>query len=237
MAAGKGTRLGSSVPKPLTSIGNESILTRIINTANKLDPDKIAIVVGHKSEEVISHVRNNLANTINIDFALQENLNGTLGAVEAGISNVPKECELLLILPSDNGWFLEKETLEKLLKTHLREQAVVSILLSKEFNEGLHKIEYHTNEKKVIGIRLRVNQEGGDDTYLAGTGILCINKDFFIENKNLIPQLPNGEYTVSRIIEVAFIQNKNVAYETVGSNEILTINTPEDLERFKLLSK
>lgn len=237
MAAGKGTRLGGSVPKPLTSIEDESILTRVINTANKLNPDKIVVVVGHRSEEVILHVRTNLANIINTDFALQESLNGTLGAVAASISNIPKESELLLILPSDNGWFLKKETLEELLKTHLKEQAVVSILLSREFNEGLHKIEYHTNEKKVLGIRLRTDKEGGDDTYLAGTGILCINKDFFIENKHLIPQLPNGEYTVSRIIEVAFTQNKNVAYEIVDSNEILTINTPEDLERLKLLSQ
>ncbi len=233
MAAGKGTRLGGQIPKPLTTIKNQSILVKIINTVSKLKIENIIIVIGYKSKDVEDHVKKNLNHLSNILFAIQEILDGTLGAVVSGMNKISNNTDLVLVLPADNGWFLKPQTLERLIKTHTSTKAMVSLLLTREFNEGLHKVGYLTDKKRVLGVRPVNKEEIGEYGHLSGTGIICLNKYYFENNKHLIPQLPNGEYAVSRIIEVAINQFKNVSFEIVDKDEILTINTPEDLEYLK----
>ena len=47
LAAGKGTRMYSKWPKVLHEIGGQSMLEHVINTARKLNPQSINVVVGH----------------------------------------------------------------------------------------------------------------------------------------------------------------------------------------------
>lgn len=237
MAAGKGTRLGGVLPKPLSVvIDKESILSRIIKVLLKLNVIKIIIVVGYKSDEVINHVNQNFQNTNNISFVIQNELNGTLNAVETGLTAVPEDSEQIIVLPADNGWFLKSKTLHTFTKEHLEKHAVVSILLTKEFNDSLHKVEYKVSDNKVVDLKLRGDEQNDNQIYLAGTGILCIKKRYFLANKHLIKPLPNNEYTVSRIVEVALSQNKIVGYSVVDINEVMTINTKEDLQKLRSLA-
>lgn len=237
MAAGKGSRLGNTVPKPLSIItNNESILSKITGTILKLKPARIIIVVGYKAKDIISHINNHYKIADNISFTIQEPLNGTLGAVEVGMRLIPNKLASVLILPADNGWFLKAETLQSLINRHFADRATVSILLSSEFDDSLHKVEYLTSEKRVLDVRLRTKGNDIDQTYLAGTGIICLEKEYFTENKHLIKPLPNGEYNISRIIEIALAQEKVVGYVVADKNEIMTINTKKDLEKLMLLA-
>lgn len=237
MAAGRGSRLGNAVPKPLSIItDDESILTKIVRTILHLEPGRIVIVVGHKAEEIMNHVTSHYKNGNNLSFAIQEHLNGTLGAVEAGMRLIGNESTTIMILPADNGWFLKAQTLRSLMERHSAEGASVSILLSHEFNDGLHKVEYLVSGKIVSGVRLRMDKNDINQTHLAGTGILCLEKKYFEENKHQIKPLPNGEYNISKIIEVALAQGDIVSYVVADKNEIMTINTKKDMEELLLLA-
>ena len=46
LAAGKGTRMASSLPKVLHKLSEKTLLQRVINSCNELKPDKIFIIVG-----------------------------------------------------------------------------------------------------------------------------------------------------------------------------------------------
>ena len=59
LAAGKGTRMESSLPKVLHKISGKSLLQRVIDSCIELKPDKIFVITGHKSEEVQKSIRNN----------------------------------------------------------------------------------------------------------------------------------------------------------------------------------
>lgn len=238
MAAGRGSRLGNTAPKPLSVINNnETILSKIIRTVFKLKPNKLIVVVGHKADEVVSHVRDCFKNDYNINFVTQGRLDGTLGAVEVGMSLISDGLSSVLVLPSDNGWFLKAKTLKSLVRKHLMSHTTVSILLSKEFNNDLHKVRYLISEEKVLEVQLIENNNNSRQTYLAGTGIICIEKKYFDENKHLIKPLPNGEYTISRIIEIALSRGETVSYVIADKNEIMTINTKKDMEKLRLLAK
>ena len=51
LAAGKGTRMESSLPKVLHKISGKSLLQRVIDSCNELNPDQIFVITGHKSKE------------------------------------------------------------------------------------------------------------------------------------------------------------------------------------------
>ncbi len=52
LAAGRGTRMRSSLPKVLHRLANRSLLRHVVDTSNKLDPEQIIIVFGHGGEVV-----------------------------------------------------------------------------------------------------------------------------------------------------------------------------------------
>ena len=46
LAAGKGTRMASTLPKVLHKLSGKTLLQRVINSCNELKPYKIFIIVG-----------------------------------------------------------------------------------------------------------------------------------------------------------------------------------------------
>ena len=50
LAAGKGTRMESSLPKVLHKISGKSLLQRVIDSCFELKPDQIFVITGHKSK-------------------------------------------------------------------------------------------------------------------------------------------------------------------------------------------
>ena len=52
LAAGKGTRMRSSLPKVLHKLNGKSLLSRVLDTCFELNPDKVFIIVGHKNNVI-----------------------------------------------------------------------------------------------------------------------------------------------------------------------------------------
>ena len=52
LAAGKGTRMKSSLPKVLHRISGKTLLQRVIDSCTELNPDQIFVIVGHNAGEV-----------------------------------------------------------------------------------------------------------------------------------------------------------------------------------------
>ncbi len=59
LAAGKGTRMESSLPKVLHKISGKSLLQRVIDSCLELNPNQIFVIIGHKSKEVKDSIPNN----------------------------------------------------------------------------------------------------------------------------------------------------------------------------------
>ena len=54
LAAGKGSRMRSDLPKILHQVGGKNLLTHVVDSSLELAPEKIHIVVGHGKEAVMS---------------------------------------------------------------------------------------------------------------------------------------------------------------------------------------
>jgi len=95
MAAGRGTRMKSDKPKVLHTVGGMSMLQRVVNTAGRVEPRDIVVVVGCGSELVQQSVQGE-----NLHFVLQEPQLGTGHAVQQALPLLP-DSGVTLILNGD----------------------------------------------------------------------------------------------------------------------------------------
>ena len=79
LAAGRGTRMRSGLPKVLHPIGGMPMLARVLETAQSLGPEKIIVVVGHGADQVRSAMQElpDFTESIPIDWVIQDPPQGT----------------------------------------------------------------------------------------------------------------------------------------------------------------
>ena len=129
LAAGKGTRMKSSLPKVLHKISGKSLLERVIDSCNELKPNQIFVITGHKSKEVQESIPENKK----IQFIIQDPQSGTGHAVQVLCKAVKKNEGKLLVLNGDVP-LIKPETLNSLLDLHDSKNADVSLITTKKKN-------------------------------------------------------------------------------------------------------
>lgn len=93
LAAGKGTRMHSNLPKVLHKIGGQAILRHVIDCAKQLNPIKIVVVSGYGSEQVQHAFEND-----NIIWAEQKEQLGTGHAVQQALPYLDIDANTLILL-------------------------------------------------------------------------------------------------------------------------------------------
>jgi len=121
MAAGKGTRLKSRLPKVLHEVGGKSLLSHVIAAATKLVPAKdIYAVVGHQAEKVKAAVASS-----GIGFVEQTEQRGTGHAIQCAREAIAGY-ENILVLSGDAP-LIQAETLSALLEFHQAQKAAMTL--------------------------------------------------------------------------------------------------------------
>jgi bifunctional UDP-N-acetylglucosamine pyrophosphorylase/glucosamine-1-phosphate N-acetyltransferase len=108
LAAGKGTRMRSNLPKVLQPLAQKPLLGHVVATADRLDCQDIVTVIGHGAELVAERIRHP-----NMTFAMQEEQLGTGHAVQQAVPHFSDE-DTVLILYGDVP-LTRAETLQDLL--------------------------------------------------------------------------------------------------------------------------
>jgi bifunctional UDP-N-acetylglucosamine pyrophosphorylase/glucosamine-1-phosphate N-acetyltransferase len=123
LAAGKGTRMKSEVPKVLHRISGRSLIEQVLRTADALEPATSTLVVGHGA----SQVRDALASQSHLQFVVQD---PQLGTGHALLQTAPllrgKQGTLLLL--SGDVPLLTSRTLAGLTVTHRETGAMATVL-------------------------------------------------------------------------------------------------------------
>lgn len=92
LAAGKGKRMYSALPKVLHPIGGQPMLARVIATARQLQPAKIVVVYGHGGEQVRATIQD-----ADVEWALQAEQLGTGHALKMALPYLPKDGHTLVL--------------------------------------------------------------------------------------------------------------------------------------------
>ncbi|HKW63677.1 MAG TPA: bifunctional UDP-N-acetylglucosamine diphosphorylase/glucosamine-1-phosphate N-acetyltransferase GlmU [Candidatus Acidoferrum sp.] len=121
LAAGKGTRLKSSLAKVLHKAGGRTLVEHIVRACGPLKARETVVVVGHQAEQVAAAVEPLWAVPV-----LQQPQNGTGHAVQVAKRALGR-AKLALVLPGDAP-LVRTETLKTLIATHRNGNAAATIL-------------------------------------------------------------------------------------------------------------
>ncbi|MBE9029093.1 bifunctional UDP-N-acetylglucosamine diphosphorylase/glucosamine-1-phosphate N-acetyltransferase GlmU [filamentous cyanobacterium LEGE 11480] len=123
LAAGKGTRMKSDLPKVLHPLGGKLLVERVLEVAETLQPTRRLAIVGYRRETV----REALAHVANLEFVEQVEQLGTGHAVQQVLPHLEDFDGDFLVLNGDAP-LLRPETLQQLLKVHREKGQAATIL-------------------------------------------------------------------------------------------------------------
>ena len=229
LAAGKGTRMKSALPKVLHPLANKPLLEHVYNTARQLGAAEIVIVYGHGGEQVLQVCKH-----FDAKWVEQKQQLGTGHAVQQALPVINLKNDVLVLY--GDVPLTEVTSLSPMLQSLENKLALMSVQLEQPFGYG--RILRDQNNR-VVGI---VEQKDASDEQKriteVNTGILAANGATV---KKLLDRIDNknsqGEFYLTDIFALA-AQDKieittnqpGAAYEVEGVNNRLQLAT---LERIK----
>ena len=228
LAAGKGTRMQSNLPKVLHPINNKPMLLYVTDVAKTLNPDKIIVVIGYKKELIIKALSNE-----NIIFVEQKNQNGTASAINECIPSIKKFKGNILILSGDVPLITSK-TLKEFINSHNQNKALAS-LISTDLDEpkGYGRIIKNNNNQLINIVEHKDANKNQLKINEINSGIYIIKSKLILEK---IPLINNNnmqkEYYLTDIFN--FINEKHTSiFKVNDSNEIAGINNVDQLKKLE----
>lgn len=153
MAAGKGTRMKSTLPKVLHPVAGKTLLEHVLINTSKINPYKLFIIVGYKADSVKKVI---LENKENIDLKKLEIVEQI---EQLGTGHAIMQVEPLLdnfegdvIIVSGDVPLLTSKTLLNLYELHIKNKSAVTILSTKLENPTSYGRIIRDNNNNVIKI-------------------------------------------------------------------------------------
>jgi len=227
LAAGIGKRLRSKKAKVLHEVAGEPMIRHVLRKAIALDPEKIIIVIGHQSEEVVGCIKESLPM---IKVVRQKELLGTAHAVLQTESSLCDFDGTILILSGDVP-LVEEESLRLLIKHHKKagnDLTIVTTIVNNPYGYG-RVLREDGKIKRIIEERDATDEERRIREI--NTGVYAVKKGFlFNALKKVKRDNQQGEYYLTEIIGIADREGKMVGAFSIGNSiEVMGINTRVEL--------
>lgn len=222
LAAGKGTRMHSNIPKVLHKIGGKAILGHVIECAKALKPQKIIVVYGFGGETV----RDSFANE-NITWVNQAEQLGTGHAVQQAAAFLDVDAISLVML--GDVPLVDVATCDALLQQASNQLAILSF--NKADPKGYGRIVRSENQHVMAIVEHKDATELQRSIVEVNTGIMAMPNIYLSQ---WLTQLTNnnaqGEYYLTDIVALAVKQGIPVVAEITDDEWSVTgINSKPDL--------
>lgn len=228
LAAGKGTRMQSDLPKVMHEVLGRPMVHWVVDACRDAGAERIVVVVGHMADLV----RESLADSPGVSFVEQLEQLGTGHAVDQArpvFADTPERDVLVLC---GDGPLIRAETLRTLLDTHRSTGADATLATA--------VIDDATGYGRIVrdadgGFERIVEQKDATPEQLA---IREVNPSYYcfragplferlgrIDNRNA-----NGEYYITDIFGLARGDGSTVSVvDAVPAEDVLSVNTPDQL--------
>ena len=223
LAAGRGTRMKSDLPKVLHTIAGRSLVERVLDSCSLLDLERQIVIVGYEGDQV----KQALSNRQQVEFVEQTQQLGTGHAVQQVMSALSDYEGDLLVLNGDAP-LLRPETLQKLVQTHQSNQNAATLLTANLPNpQGYGRVFCNGNnfvnhiiEDRDCNIAQKQNRR-------VNAGIYCFNWQKLAE---ALPKLSTDndqqEYYLTEVVDYL---NPVMAYDAEDYLETSGINDRQQL--------
>jgi bifunctional UDP-N-acetylglucosamine pyrophosphorylase/glucosamine-1-phosphate N-acetyltransferase len=226
LAAGKGKRMKSDLPKVFHQLGGRPMVEYVVKTTRAAGAGRIILVVGHKWEQIKHHLQR-----LEVEFVVQKQQLGTGHAVlqaEPLLSDFEGD---ILILCGDVP-LLKADTLKNLLEEHRKHSASATVLTSlPEDPSGYGRII--RDERGMVREIVEDKDASADQKKVReiNTGTFCFDKtSLFSVLDKVTDNNRQGEYYLTDTLKLLLSRSLPVlAVVATDPSETLGVNSPEEL--------
>ncbi len=235
LAAGKGTRMKSDLPKVLHELSGKPLLEWVVDAGRAAGLGPLILVVGHRAESVEQQMTP--LNDGDLRFVLQAEQNGTGHAVQVCESELADLEGDVLVLAGDVP-LIRRETLLELLAEHRDRSAAATVLTAVLSDPTGYGRVLRDEAGDVAAIR---EHRDCSEAELAvaeiNSGIYVFRlPDLLSALSELRPENDQGEYYLTDTLEILRGRGERVAARICGDeNEIAGINDREQLAAMEAL--
>lgn len=238
LAAGKGTRMNSAIPKPLIKVNGTPMLTSVLETLDKsVVAAEPVIVVGSWTNAIQEHYGDRYC------YAVQQEINGTGGAVEVALPYIDttQEAAPVLILYADTP-FISTDSLHRLRNHVLHSAAVITMytVTLSDFNDWREGFKAfgrvlrndHNQVDKIVEFKAALEKERL--ILEVNPAVYCVNAAWL---KLALPRINPNPITSERYLTdiVALARADNLVIDTtpLPAKESFGFNSFADVESAK----
>ncbi|MGO8795273.1 MAG: bifunctional UDP-N-acetylglucosamine diphosphorylase/glucosamine-1-phosphate N-acetyltransferase GlmU [Candidatus Sulfotelmatobacter sp.] len=227
MAAGKGTRLKSQLPKVLHEVGGKPLLAHVIAAATQVVPaNDVFAIIGHEAERVRAAVAES-----GINFVVQSAQRGTGHALMVAREALSAYDHVIVL--SGDAPQITPQTIAQLLNFHLDERAAMTLLSADLENptgygrvirkDGGAEVLAIVEEKSATPVLKKIREIN------AGFYVFAVPQ-LFLNIDELSTANPHGEYYLTDMAAVLRrARERVVGWKTENAIEILGANTRAEL--------
>ena len=232
LAAGKGKRMESDLPKALTVLKGKPFIDYVFESLKSVSlSHEPVVVVGHKHEDLRAHLGENKK------YAHQKEQLGTGHAVALAESYIAKDVEAVLILYADHP-LLKGETIKTLIETHLRKNPIITMGTAhvedfegwREGFQNYSRVLRDATGKIIRTVEFKDASEEERKITEVNPCYFIFNKDWLFENiKTLSKNNVQGEYYLTDLVQMAFKTGASIETVSIVPVEALGANSKEQL--------
>lgn len=231
LAAGKGTRMKSDLPKVMQELKNQPLVEYVVTSVEKLGIKPVVVV----SEDNI--VRDYLGDRA--EYVIQGEKLGTGHAVMQAEKLLKDKIGNVVVLYGDMP-FIKSESIESLVKIHNENKSKITLMTVKisdfeneykDFYDFGRVFRNQEGEVEKIVEKKDASEEELKITEL-NTSYFCFDNIWLWENINKLKNnnVP-GEYYLTDLVEIALQGGEKISTVEISPEEAVGINTKEGLEK------
>jgi bifunctional N-acetylglucosamine-1-phosphate-uridyltransferase/glucosamine-1-phosphate-acetyltransferase GlmU-like protein len=234
LAAGKGTRMKSELPKALVRVKGKAMIRHLLDSVGKSNINsKPIIIVGFEKEKVMAELGPNY------DYAVQKEQLGTGHAVMSAEKILKDKSDHVLVLYSDSP-FVSHKTINNLTERHLTLNNKITMATIKLKDYGDWRAFFYTSFSRVIrnnngkivrDVQFRdANEEEKKITEVNPCYFIFESDWLWKKLKTLKTDNDQKQYYLTDLIRIAMKEGEKIESINIDPLEGLSVNSKEELE-------
>jgi bifunctional UDP-N-acetylglucosamine pyrophosphorylase/glucosamine-1-phosphate N-acetyltransferase len=232
LAAGKGKRMHSRLPKVLHPIAHKPLISWVLDTAQELEPQGITVVIGEQAEGVQSLI----ARYPGTQTVLQSPARGTGDAVRVALPTLPDSLlvnpnAVVVVMYGDTP-FIQTDTLKTLvgIMANNTQCAIALLTFEAENPKGYGRIMLDANGGVSAIIEEAVATSAEKDITLCNAGFMAIRAHLLADALAQLKENPQAhEYYLVDLVAILHTQGHTVQHHVCDESELLGVNSQMEL--------
>ena len=208
LAAGAGTRMRSSRPKPLHLLAGRAMLRYVLDSLADCSVEQVVVVVGHGAERETKKLQGEELD-LAVTFVEQHTQDGTGDAASVGLTGLPdddgpeSEHHDVLVLPGDMP-LLRPATIAALVDAHRAADAACTVLTARVPDPGNYGRVVRGKDGQVVRIVERADASDEEaEIDEINTAVYCFRRSVLAPAlRRITPANAQGEYYLTDVVAV-----------------------------------